>query len=53
MKPARGRRKARRAELHGWEADKGASGGIFHPVIFGWMVHVYPFERDPAKTWTQ
>jgi hypothetical protein len=28
-----------------------ASGGIFHPVIFGWMVHVYPFEQDPAKVW--
>ena len=29
-----------------------ASGGIFHPVIFNWMVHVYPFEQDPAKIWT-
>ncbi len=28
-----------------------ASGGTFHPVIFGWMVHVYPFEQDPAKVW--
>ncbi|HVT19442.1 MAG TPA: hypothetical protein VHQ90_25095 [Thermoanaerobaculia bacterium] len=28
-----------------------AGGGDFHPVIFGWMVHVYPFERDPAKVW--
>jgi hypothetical protein len=28
-----------------------ASGGIFHPVIFNWMVHVYPFEQDPAKIW--
>jgi hypothetical protein len=28
-----------------------ASGGTFHPVIFGWMVHVYPFEQDPAKIW--
>lgn len=28
-----------------------ASGGIFHPVIFNWMVHVYPFEQDPAKVW--
>jgi hypothetical protein len=27
------------------------SGGTFHPVIFGWMVHVYPFEQDPAKVW--
>ena len=21
-----------------------AAGGKFHPVIFGWMVHVYPYE---------
>lgn len=28
-----------------------ANGGIFHPVLFGWMVHVYPFEQDPAKIW--
>ena len=21
-----------------------AAGGRFHPVIFGWMVHVYPYE---------
>jgi hypothetical protein len=30
-----------------------ASGGIFHPVVLGWMVHVYPFEREPAKIWAQ
>lgn len=28
-----------------------ASGGVFHPVIFGWMVHVYPFEQEAAKIW--
>jgi hypothetical protein len=28
-----------------------AGGGVFHPVIFNWMVHVYPFEQDPAKVW--
>ncbi len=27
------------------------SGGTFHPVILGWMVHVYPFEHDPARIW--
>lgn len=27
------------------------AGGRWFPVIFGWMVHVYPFERDPAKIW--
>jgi hypothetical protein len=32
-------------------AECQASGGIFHPVIFNWMVHVYPFEQDPAKVW--
>jgi hypothetical protein len=26
-----------------------AAGGRFHPVIFGWMVHVYPFEDSPDK----
>jgi hypothetical protein len=28
-----------------------AEGGEFHPVIFGWMVHVYPYETDPKKVW--
>ncbi len=32
-------------------AECQASGGEFHPVIFGWMVHVYPFEKDPARIW--
>ena len=26
-------------------------GGEFHPHIFGWMVHVYPYETDPKKVW--
>ena len=29
-----------------------AAGGVFHPHIFGWMVHVYPYETDPAKIWS-
>jgi hypothetical protein len=29
-----------------------ASGGTFHPVIFNWMVHVYPFEKDQASIWS-
>jgi hypothetical protein len=29
-----------------------AAGGAFHPVIFNWMVHVYPFEKDPASMWS-
>ena len=28
-----------------------AAGGEFHPHIFGWMVHVYPYESDPKKIW--
>jgi hypothetical protein len=29
-----------------------AAGGLFLPHIFGWMVHVYPFEADPGKIWS-
>ena len=29
-----------------------AAGGEFHPHIFGWMVHVYPYEADPKKIWS-
>ena len=29
-----------------------ANGGTFHPIIFNWMVHVYPLEKDPAKIWS-
>jgi len=29
-----------------------AAGGTFHPVIFNWMVHVYPFEKDQASMWS-
>lgn len=28
------------------------AGGEFHPHLFGWMVHVYPYETDPAKVWS-
>jgi hypothetical protein len=27
------------------------SGGRFFPQVFGWMVHVYPFESTPDKIW--
>ena len=27
------------------------AGGRWHAVIFNWMVHVYPYETDPAKIW--
>jgi hypothetical protein len=28
-----------------------AAGGRWFPVIFGWMVHVYPFASDPSQIW--
>jgi len=54
----------RKAEYFGPEAKFGlrgsittkaaceAAGGEFQPHIFGWMVHVYPYESDPAKIWS-
>jgi hypothetical protein len=27
------------------------AGGRWYPQIFGWMVHVYPYETDPQKIW--
>jgi hypothetical protein len=38
--------------LHGSIASKDAcdtAGGRFSPVIFGWMVHVYPYEDSTEK----
>ncbi len=32
--------------------DCDAAGGVFHPVVFNWMVHVYPFEKDQSKIWS-
>ncbi|MGB8481118.1 MAG: hypothetical protein WCE63_20110 [Acidobacteriaceae bacterium] len=29
-----------------------AAGGTFYPHVFGWMVHVYPYEKDPKKIWS-
>jgi len=29
-----------------------AAGRTFHPVVFNWMVHVYPFEKDQAGVWS-
>ncbi len=40
--------------LHGSIATQEAcelAGGRWFPQIFGWMVHVYPYETDPAKVW--
>lgn len=27
------------------------AGGRFVPLIFGWMVHVYPYEKNPEDIW--
>jgi hypothetical protein len=29
-----------------------AAGGEFQPHLFGWMVHVYPYQTDPKKIWS-
>jgi hypothetical protein len=29
-----------------------ANGGEFHPIIFNWMVHLYPLEKDPSQVWS-
>jgi hypothetical protein len=29
-----------------------AAGGEFHPHVFGWMVHVYPYEANATKMWS-
>lgn len=29
-----------------------AAGGRFLPRVFGWMVHVYPFEKSPGDIWS-
>jgi hypothetical protein len=34
------------------ETECAAAGGEFHPVVFNWMVHVYPLERDEAQMWS-
>jgi len=28
-----------------------SAGGRWSAVVFNWMVHVYPYETDPAKIW--
>jgi hypothetical protein len=34
------------------KAECDQTGGRFLPQLFGWMVHVYPFEETPEKIWT-
>ena len=33
------------------KADCDAAGGRFIPQLFGWMVHVNPYEADPRMVW--
>jgi hypothetical protein len=34
------------------KSDCDAAGGKFMPQIFGWMVHVYPFEQKAEDIWS-
>ncbi len=34
------------------QAECDAAGGEFHPIIFNWMVHLYPLEKDAAQIWS-
>lgn len=34
------------------EKECDAAGGKFYSQVFGWMLHVYPFEQTPEKIWT-
>lgn len=52
--PTRG--EARRGDFQKWlaistEKECDQAGGRFVPQLFGWMVHVYPFEPSPEKIW--
>ena len=33
------------------KAECDREDGRFQPQIFGWMIHVYPFEETPGKIW--
>lgn len=34
------------------QAECDAAGGKFLPLVFNWMVHVYPLEKDEAAIWS-
>lgn len=34
------------------QAECDAAGGRFFPQVFGWMVHVYPFEQKRENIWS-
>lgn len=36
--------------IHTEEACK-AAGGLWLPVVFGWMTHVYPDAKNPSQIW--
>jgi hypothetical protein len=40
-----------KGSIHTQEACD-AAGGRFLPVVFNWMVHVYPMEKDQAAIWS-
>ena len=40
-----------RGSIHTQEACD-AAGGTFLPIVFNWMVHVYPFEKGQASIWS-
>jgi hypothetical protein len=33
------------------EQECDAAGGRFYPTLFGWMIHVYPWEPNPQEVW--
>jgi hypothetical protein len=40
--------------LHGSIATKqecDSNGGTFHPLVFNWMLHLYPLEKTQAEMW--
>src|SRR5262245_12607803 len=34
------------------QAECDAAGGTFMPHVFGWMVHLYPWEKTPDDVWS-
>jgi hypothetical protein len=34
------------------QEDCAAAGGTFHPIIFNWMVHLYPMEKTTKGIWS-
>jgi hypothetical protein len=34
------------------QAECDAAGGKFLPIVFNWMVHLYPNEKDTASVWS-